>query len=196
MDLALNNLQRLICHKTQQTKPNHQVSQTLLVFLPNLNNAVVGMVPTCPLIFIFSMSFFQTFPNCTKNINYSWYQCHFHVPQFFQFSSKVEVPMLLFTFFQFYSVVNWDSNVHNRQVFFFFFVLFYKIRSSVEIRWSDCTSKSHRSLCISSSWKDSRLCIYHLFVWSNFNFLHNCKCFTLPTHLCQHLYFFCANFLN
>ena len=24
MDLALNNLQRLICHKTKQTKPNHQ----------------------------------------------------------------------------------------------------------------------------------------------------------------------------
>ena len=23
MDLALNNLQRLICHKNQQTKPNH-----------------------------------------------------------------------------------------------------------------------------------------------------------------------------
>ena len=23
MDLALNNQQRLICHKTQQTKPNH-----------------------------------------------------------------------------------------------------------------------------------------------------------------------------
>ena len=23
MDLALNNLQGLICHKTQQTKPNH-----------------------------------------------------------------------------------------------------------------------------------------------------------------------------
>ena len=27
MDLALNNLQRLMCHKTQQTKPNHQVNQ-------------------------------------------------------------------------------------------------------------------------------------------------------------------------
>ena len=24
MDLALNNLQRLICHKTQQTKPNNE----------------------------------------------------------------------------------------------------------------------------------------------------------------------------
>ena len=25
MDLALNNLQRLICHKTQQTKPNQKL---------------------------------------------------------------------------------------------------------------------------------------------------------------------------
>ena len=24
MNLALNNLQRLICHKTKQTKPNHR----------------------------------------------------------------------------------------------------------------------------------------------------------------------------
>ena len=28
MDLALNNLQRLICHKTQQTKPNKLDSTT------------------------------------------------------------------------------------------------------------------------------------------------------------------------
>ena len=30
MDLALNNLQRLICHKTQQTKP----SKLLFIFFP------------------------------------------------------------------------------------------------------------------------------------------------------------------
>ena len=30
MDLALNNLQRLICHKTQQTKPNQTISFFLL----------------------------------------------------------------------------------------------------------------------------------------------------------------------
>ena len=30
MDLALNNLQRLICHKTQQTKPNQTISHILL----------------------------------------------------------------------------------------------------------------------------------------------------------------------
>ena len=33
MDLALNNLQRLICHKTQQTKPNQtkQNKETLII---------------------------------------------------------------------------------------------------------------------------------------------------------------------
>ena len=29
MDLALNNLQRLICHKTQQTKPNHRIYKVI-----------------------------------------------------------------------------------------------------------------------------------------------------------------------
>ena len=34
MDLALNNLQRLICHKTQQTKPNLSMGQ-ITVYLFN-----------------------------------------------------------------------------------------------------------------------------------------------------------------
>ena len=34
MDLALNNLQRLVCHKTQQTKPN-QTKLTFIVYLEN-----------------------------------------------------------------------------------------------------------------------------------------------------------------
>ena len=37
------------------------------------------------------------------------------------------------------------------------------------------------------------LCIYHLFVWSNFNFLHISQWITLPTQLCLVLYSFCAN---
>ena len=32
MDLALNNLQRLICHKTQQTKPNKKTDADYFVF--------------------------------------------------------------------------------------------------------------------------------------------------------------------
>ena len=34
-------------------------------------------------------------------------------------------------------------------------------------------TKSQRSLCVLFSRTDFGLCIYHLFVWSNFNFLHN-----------------------
>ena len=40
------------------------------------------------------------------------------------------------------------------------------------------------------------MCIYHLFVWSNFNFLHISKRITLPTQLCIVLYSFCANLLH
>ena len=40
------------------------------------------------------------------------------------------------------------------------------------------------------------LCIYHLFVWSNLNFLHISQWITFPTQSCLVLYSFCANLLN
>ena len=42
----------------------------------------------------------------------------------------------------------------------------------------------------------AELCIYHLFVWSNLNFLHISQWITLPTHSCLASYFFCANLLH
>ena len=41
-----------------------------------------------------------------------------------------------------------------------------------------------------------RLCLYHLSVWSNFNFLHNSQWITFPTQSCLVLYSFCANLLH
>ena len=55
-------------------------------------------------------------------------------------------------------------------------------------------SKSHRSLCVLFSRASAGLCIYHLLVCSNSNFLHISQCITLPTQLCLVLYFFSANF--
>ena len=60
------------------------------------------------------------------------------------------------------------------------------IRSSVYI------SKSQRSFCVSFSRIDVRLSIYHLFVWSNLNFLHNSQGITLPIQSCLVLYSFCS----
>ena len=58
MDLALNNLQRLICHKTQQTKPNRKSineSYLILKMKKKLPTAIqdtfflgaVGVLPLC-----------------------------------------------------------------------------------------------------------------------------------------------------
>ena len=93
---------------------------------------------------------------------------HLHVPQFFQFPSKVKVFVLLFTLFQSYSVVSRDNKVDNFANSLSFFLLI-SIRSGLlsDIRWFVCTSKFRRSLCVSFSWTGARLCIYHLFVWSN-----------------------------
>ena len=84
------------------------------------------------------------------------------------------------------------------QIFFFFFLLII-IRSGLlaEIRQSVFTSKSHRSLCVSFSRTGAGLCIYHLLVWSNLNFLHISQWITLPTQSClTFLYSFCANLLH
>ena len=109
----------------------------------------------------------QSFRDCTKSTNYNWHHHHFHVQLFFQFSSKVLVLVSLFAFFQVYSLV--------QNLLFGRLLLLTITQSShlADIRWSVCISKSLRSLCILLSRTDSGLCIYHLFVWSNFNFLYN-----------------------
>ena len=49
------------------------------------------------------------------------------------------------------------------------------------------------SLCVTFSRTDVGLYIYHLFVWSNLNFLHSSQWITLPTQLCLVLYSFWGN---
>ena len=63
------------------------------------------------------------------------------------------------------------------------------------IKWSVCMLKSHRSLCESFSRTGAGLCIYHLLVCSNWNFLHISQWIPLPTQSCLALYSFCANLL-
>ena len=84
------------------------------------------------------------------------------------------------------------------QIYRFSFFVCIILRSGLlaGIRWSVCILKSHRSLCESFSRTSSGLCIYHLFVWSNWNFLHISQWITLPTQSCLALYSFCANSLH
>ena len=100
-----------------------------------------------------------------------------------------------------FSFILWSAGTAKStilQILFYFIFLLIIIRSGlrVEIRWSVCISKSHRSLCVSFSRTGSGLCIHHLLAWSDLNFLHISQWITLPTQSCLVLYSFCANLLH
>ena len=121
-----------------------QVYRTLLSILAIFNNAVVWMVSTRLLTFESSRPFNNpsgTVPKAPITIG-TILTFMFH--SYFQFSSKVEVLILLFPFFQFYSLVSRDSKVDNFASSLFLVII---IRSGflAENRWSMCMSKSHRS---------------------------------------------------
>ena len=135
------------------------------------------------------------FPYPTHSVSVLWWPSQEHQLQLvsqspsrsivFQFSSKVQVLILLFAFFQSYSTVSLDSKVNSLASSLFSFLTIIRSCGLGEIRWSVCISKSQRSLCVSFSRTDSGLCIYHLFEWPNFRFLHNSKWIALPIQLCQ-----------
>ena len=109
----------------------------------------------------------------------------FHI--FFRFSCHVKVHILLFTLFQFISVVSRDSKVDNFTSSLFLLIIV-KSGSLAEMRLSVCRPMSHRSLCLSFSRAGAGFCIYHLFIWSNLNFLHISQWIILPTYSCLILY--------
>ena len=80
--------------------------------------------------------------------------------------------------------------------FFSFLLTIFRSGRLAKISGSVCISKPQSSLYVSFSGTDSGLCIYHLFVWSNFTFLHNSHWITLPTLSCLVLYSFCASLLH
>ena len=59
------------------------------------------------------------------------------------------------------------SKTTNRQVLFLLTIT--RSDHLADIKWFICISKSQTNLCVSFSLTDSKLYIYHLFVWSNLN---------------------------
>ena len=80
--------------------------------------------------------------------------------------------------------------------FLFFLLTINRSPCLSEIRRTFYILKTYKTLIVSSSRKDSGLCIYHLFMWSNFNFLHNSLWITFPTKSCLVFYSFCANLFH
>ena len=103
----------MVFHWCLSDSKSPQVSRTLLSILAALNNAIVWMVSTRPPTSKSSSSFNNLLVTVTKAPVTNDIIVTFMFHSFFQFPSKVQVFILLFIFFQFYSVVSWDSKVDN-----------------------------------------------------------------------------------
>ena len=117
---------------------------------------------------------------------------------FHSFFDSLARSRYLFFFSHSFSFILWSAGTAKSTILqvLFFLLIIIRFGLLAESRWSVCMSKSHRSLCVSFSMTGVGLCIYHLFVWSNFNCLYISQCITLPTQLCHVLYSFCANLLH
>ena len=81
-----------------------------------------------------------------------------------------------------------QSQQFGKLSFFVFSLIITRSGRLAEIRWSVFISRSQRSLYVSFSGADSRLCIHYLFACSNFNFLHSSQWIPFPTQ--SYLVFF------
>ena len=155
-----------------------QVSRTLLSILGDLNNAVVWMVSTRPLISISSSSYTNILVTVasvpiTIGITVTF--------MFYSFFSSLARSTYLSLFSVSFSFTPWSAGTATStilQVLFFSFFSFFFFLLAItrsgrldEIRWSVCISKSRRSLCVSFSRTDFGLCMYRLFT--------ACECFLL-----------------
>ena len=106
---------------------SRQVSRTLHSILADLNTAAVWIASIRPLISKSSSPLINTLVTVPRALITIGINVTFMFRSFFQFPSKVEVFILLFTFFRFYSVVTWDGKVHNFASFLFPFFFFFWI---------------------------------------------------------------------
>ena len=186
----------MVFHWNLSDSKSPQVSRTLLSILAVFNKAVVWMVSTRPPTSKSSRLFSNplvTVPNAPITIG-TIVTFLFH-----SFFNPLARSRYLSFFSHSFSLILWSAGTAKLTIFqILFFGGMIIIRSGLlaEIRWSKCMLKSHRSLCVSFSRTGAGLCIYHLFVWSNQNFLHISLRITLPTQSCLVLYSFCANLLH
>ena len=132
----------MVFHWSLSDSKSPQVSRTLLSILAVLNNVVVWMVSTRPPTsksFSHSNNPLVTVPKAPITIGRI---VTFMFHSFFQFPSKVVVLILLFTFFQFYSVVNQNSIFFANSLLFF--VDYHKVWSSGRWWWWLSSSRRRR----------------------------------------------------
>ena len=185
----------MVFHWSLSDSKSPQVSRTRLRILAVLSNAVVWIVSTCPPTSKSSRPFNNPLvivPNAPITIG-TIVTFMFH-----SFFNSLARSRYLSFFSLSFSFILWSAGTEKSTILQILSFLLIIMKSGLQagIRWSGCMLKSHRSLCESFSRTGAELCIYHLFVWSNWNFRHISQWITLPTQSCLALYSFWANLLH
>ena len=184
----------MVFHWSLSDKSPH-VSRTLLCILADLNNVMVWMVSTRPLISKSFTPFTKPLVTVLRAPRTIGITVTFMFHSFFNFRARSRYLSFFSLSFNFTLWAAGTAKSTIRQVLFFLLIIIRSGRLD-EIRWSVCMSKSHRSLCVPFSRIDVGLCKYHLFVWSNLNFLHSSSWIIFPIQSCLVLYSFCASLLH
>ena len=186
----------MVFHRSLSDSKSPQVSRARLSILTVLSNAVVWIVSARSLTSKSSRSFnnpLVTVPNAPITIG-TIVTFMFH--SFFNSLARSKYLSFFSLSFRF---IRWSAGTAKSTILQILFLLLIIMRSGLlaGIRWSVvCMLKSHRYLWKSFSRTGAGLCIYHLFVWSNWNFLHISQLITLPTQSCLALYSVCACLLH
>ena len=173
-----------------------QASGTLLSILADLNLALVWIVSTCSLISESSSPFinhFVTVPRApvTIGINVTFIFHSF-------FNSQTSSRNLSFFSLSF-NFILWSPGTTKSTFLQVHFSLLIIIRSCrlAEIKVIRLYAKiPEEFVCVVLQNTDIGLCIYHLFLWSNLNFLHISQWISLPIQSYLVSYSFYANLLH
>ena len=187
----------MVFHWNLSDNKSPQVSRTRLSILAVLSNAVFWIVSNLPPISKSARLFnnpLVTVPNAPITI------VTIVTFMFHSFCISLARSRYLSLFALSFRFILWSDGTAKSTTLqiLFFFLLLIIMRSDLlaGIMWCVCMLKSHRSLCESFSRTGAGLCIYHLLVWSNWNFLHTSQWITLLTQSYLALYSFCASLLN
>ena len=176
----------MVFHWSLSDSKSPQVSRTRLRILAVLSNAVIWIVSTCPPTSKSSRPFNNSLvivPSTPITIGTI---VTFMFYSFFNSLARSRY----FSFFSFsFRFILWSTGTTKSTVLQILFFLLIVIRSGLltGIRSSIWMLKSHRSLSVSFSRTGAGLCIYHLLIWSNLNFLHISQGIPLPTQSCPRL---------
>ena len=162
----------MVFHWSLSDSKSPQVSRTRFRIMAVLSNAVVWIVSTRPPTSKSSRPFYNPLvivPKAPITIG-TIVTFMFH-----SFFNSLARSRYLSFFSHSFRFILWSTGTAKSTIFqilSFFFLIIIRSGLLVGISWSVCMLKSHRSLCMSFSGTGAGLCIYHLFVLSNWNFLH------------------------